>query len=334
MRVLITGGTGFVGAHTVEALIARGHGPRLLVRDPKRLPQADLDHVVGDATDADIVARALDGMDAVIHGASVVSLNIRDATRVLDVNRRAADVVLRQAVERGLDPVVHVSSLSAIMPSEPGGVVTRDSPVSTAPGTYARSKAAAEKIARELQDGGAPVVTTYPSMVLGPRDPNVGEGTSAYRNLLRGRTPAMPHGGLHIIDVRDLAAAHVAILERRKGPRRYLVTGHGMTAVEAVEHLRQLTGRPIRIAWLPTRLVHAGGRVADAVQRVVPVRIPVSYEMVTSLTADPRCDDDVTRKELGIEYRSLDETVADAIRWMVEAGLVTPAQAGRLAVDE
>ena len=331
MRVLITGGTGFVGAHTVDALIDNGHEPRLLVRDPKRLPRDDVDHLVGDATDVDAVDRALEGMDAVIHAASVVSLNIRDAARVLDVNQRAADVVLRQAVERGLDPVVHVSSLSALMPNEPGGVVNRDSPVSTATGTYARSKAAAEKIARDLQAQGAPVVTTYPSMVLGPRDPNVGEGTTAYRNLLRGRTPAMPPGGLHIIDVRDVAAVHLALLQPGRGPRRYLVTGTHMTAQRAVEHLEQLTGRTIRMVWLPVGLVHAGGRVADAVQRVVPLKIPVSYEMVTSLTADPTCDDAVTRSELGIDYRPVDITVADAVRWMVDTGLVSREQAGQLA---
>lgn len=331
MRVLITGGTGFVGVHTVEALRAAGHEPRLLVRDPRRLPDGDLDHVVGDATDRDVVGRALDGMDAVIHGASVVSLNIRDAARVLAVNRTAAEVVLQQAAARGLDPIVHVSSLSALMPPQPGGVVTRDAPVSTADGTYARSKAAAEKVARDLQAQDAPVVTTYPSMVLGPRDPNVGEGTTAYRNLLRGRLPALPPGGLHVIDVRDLAAVHLALMERERGPRRYLVTGHHMTSDETIAHLNRLTGRTIRVATLPVGLVHAGGRVADAVQRLVPVRIPLSYEMVTSLTADPRCDDEVTKRELGLEYRALDDTVADAIRWMVEAGLVSKQQAGRLA---
>lgn len=328
MRVLITGGTGFVGVHTVDALIDHGHEPRLLVRDPKRLHRDDVDHVVGDATDPDAVSRALDGMDAVIHAASVVSLNIRDADRVLGINEKAAEIVLGHAVDRSLDPVVHVSSLSAVMPAEPGGVVNRDAPVSTAPGTYARSKAAAEQVARDLQAKGAPVVTVYPSMVLGPRDPNVGEGTSAYRNLLRGRTPAMPPGGLHIIDVRDLAAVLVALLEPGKGPRRYLVTGTHMTAAEAVEHLTTLTGRTIRMTWLPVGLVHAGGRLADAVQRRIPIRIPVSYEMVTSLTADPNCDDDVTRRELGIEYRPVDKTVADTIRWMADEGLISRAQAG------
>lgn len=331
MRVLITGGTGFVGVHTVDALIDRGHEPRLLVRDPKRLQRDDVDHVIGDATDPSAVDNALDNMDAVIHAASVVSLNIRDADRVLGINEKAAEVVLGLAVDRGLDPVVHVSSLSAVMPAEPGGVVTRDAPVSTAPGTYARSKAAAEQVARDLQAKGAPVVIIYPSMVLGPRDPNVGEGTSAYRNLLRGRTPAMPPGGLHIIDVRDVAAVLVALLEPGKGPRRYLVTGNHMTAAEAVEHLTHLTGRTIRMTWLPVGLVHAGGRLADALQRRIPIRIPVSYEMVTSLTADPNCDDDVTRQELGIEYRPLDETVADAIRWMVDEGLISRAQAGWVA---
>ena len=76
MRVLITGGTGLVGSHTVAAVERAGHEPRLLVRDPARMPRAGLDHVVGDVTDGDSVAKALDGCDAVLHAASVVSLHL------------------------------------------------------------------------------------------------------------------------------------------------------------------------------------------------------------------------------------------------------------------
>src|SRR5687767_8005226 len=142
MRVLVTGGTGFVGTHTVEALEAAGHEVRLLVRNPKRLVRADADHVVGDVTDAAVVATALKGCDAAIHAASVVSLQVRDADEVLVVNRRSAEVVLGQAVEAGLDPVVHVSSIAALEPPEPGEPIGPDAPITTREGTYAQSKAA------------------------------------------------------------------------------------------------------------------------------------------------------------------------------------------------
>ena len=331
MRVLITGGTGLVGSHTVAAVERAGHEPRLLVRDPARMPRAGLDHVVGDVTDGDSVAKALDGCDAVLHAASVVSLHVRDADEVLAVNRHSAEVVLAQAVELGLDPVVHVSSIAALEPAAPGKAIGPDAPVTTKPGTYARSKAAAEQVARRLQDAGAPVVTVYPTMVLGPRDPNVGEGTTAVRNVLRGVLRVFPPGGMHIVDVRDLAAVHAKLLAPGKGPRRYVVAGHARTTDELIADLRRLTGRAIRTANLPVGVAHAGGRLADALQRVVPVRFPLSYEAVQTLTEHHPCDDSRTWADLGLAPRPLDDTLVDTVRWMVEGGLLTPDQAGALA---
>ncbi|MDQ1372771.1 MAG: hypothetical protein QOJ09_109, partial [Actinomycetota bacterium] len=253
MRVLVTGGTGFVGSHTVAALVQAGHTVRLLVRSPARIEPglaplgiAGVSHVVGDVTDPDSVARALDGCDAVIHAASVVSLHVRDADRILETNRTSAEVVLGQAVQRGLDPVIHVSSIAALRHGDEADPVTADSPLTDNPGTYAQSKAAAEKVARDLQAAGAPVVTVYPTMVLGPHDPNVGEGTNAWRNLLRGVIPALPPGGTHIIDVRDVAAAHLAMLEKDRGPRRFVTAGQHVTTKEVVEGLSQATGRDLR----------------------------------------------------------------------------------------
>jgi dihydroflavonol-4-reductase len=103
MRVLVAGGTGFVGSHTVAALVEGGHQVRLLVRDRQRvipalaplgLQAADLDTVVGDVTDPAAVQGAVRGCEAVVHAASVYSLDSRDAGRIRQVNVRGTDVVL------------------------------------------------------------------------------------------------------------------------------------------------------------------------------------------------------------------------------------------------
>lgn len=107
MKVLVTGGTGFVGSHTVKAIVDVGHDLRLLVRSPDRLASAleplgvrDVEHVVGDATDAESVRRAMDGCDAVVHAAAIFSYDARDARAMQRVNARATEVVLGAARRR------------------------------------------------------------------------------------------------------------------------------------------------------------------------------------------------------------------------------------------
>lgn len=335
-----------MGSHAVAALVRAGHTPRLLVRSAARVGPAleplgvaidmDADVVVGDATDEASVQAALHGCDAAIHAASVVSLHVRDADYVLETNRRAAELVVGGAQAAGLDPVVHVSSLSAIVPQPAGTTVTRDAPIPdpSSQGPYGRSKAAAEQVARALQAKGAPVVTVYPAMVMGPHDPHSGEGTTAWRNVLRGLMPVMPPGGFHIIDVRDLAALLCAMLEPGRGPRRYLTTGHHVSASAAVAEMSRITGRWLPVAEVPAALVHAGGRIADFVQSVLPVRLPLGYEAITTLTSDPDCDDGDTWADLGVQARPLDETTRDLIRWLVEADLLSPAQAGKVLSED
>jgi UDP-glucose 4-epimerase len=239
--------------------------------------------------------------------------------------------VLGQAVRQGLDPVIHVSSIAALRHGDVDDPVTADADLTDNPGTYAQSKAAAEQVARALQHDDAPVVTVYPTMVLGPHDPNLGEGTNAWRNLLRGVIPALPPGGTHIVDVRDVAAAHLAMLRPGMGPRRFVTAGQHVTTKQVVADLERATGRTLRVRTIPAGLVHAGGAVADAVQRALPIRLPFGYEAATTLTKDTRCDDAATWKELDIVPRPLQETITDTVRWMADEGLITRAQGGTAA---
>lgn len=167
MKVLVTGGTGFVGSHSVHALLGAGHVVRMLVRAPERIARAldplgvrPPEHAVGDVTDADTVRRALEGCDTVLHAANVFSFDVRDAARMQQDNRRGTEVVLTTAQELGLDPIVHVSSFVALLPSD--GPLRPDSPLGEPNVPYARSKVETERIAQDLQRAGAPVVITRP----------------------------------------------------------------------------------------------------------------------------------------------------------------------------
>lgn len=337
MKVMVTGGTGFVGCHTVAGLMRAGHEVRLLVRSPERVGAAldplgvgDVESIVGDVTDPDSVERAVEGCDAAVHCASIYSLDRRMVHQVRRTNVAGTETVLGTAHRHGLDPIVHVSSFVALMGVR-RAVLTPDSPPTEPPGVYSRSKADSDVVARQYQDSGAPVVITYPGSVWGPQDPHFGESCQIARNILRGFFTACPRGGAPISDVRDVARLHVFTMEQGRGPRRYLVPSVNLTLDELWASFRSVTGRKVPVVFLPPWTLLWLMKIADMSQRVLPFRLPFSHQLAYAMSTNHRFDDSLTRKESGIEPRPMDETLADTLRWMVETRQLSPGLAGQLA---
>lgn len=334
MLVTVTGGTGFVGSHTVAELVRAGHRVRLLVRDasavgpatrPLEVPPDALDVVVGDVTDERSVAEAVRGADAVVHAASVYSFDRRRRAGMLRTNAHGTEVVLGAARRAGAGRIVHVSSIAALF--GPGVRVIREqSPVGTTREPYAATKAASEAIARRHQDEGAPVVVSYPPALLGPHDPKLGDQVERLRNTLRGIMPMWPAGGLQIGDVRDTAALHAALLSpdvtgRHFGP------GHYLTTRQYLDGVREATGRALPAVFLPPAMMTPVGRLVDLVQPAWPWHIPAEYGAIATVGAAVRVDP--AASTLDLKPRPFADTVADTVRWLADTGAVTERQAGR-----
>ncbi|GAA4675841.1 NAD-dependent epimerase/dehydratase family protein [Gordonia humi] len=309
MRVLITGGTGFVGGWIAKTVAAHGHDVRLLARSRAKVDVAieflgvDPDVVIGEIGDADAVHRALDGCDAVVHAAADVQLHASRTADLVERNRRGTENVLGQAVELGLDPVVHVSSYSALW-SRDEPILRPDLPVAGGDDAYGRSKAAAETYARGLQDLGHAVTIVYPGAVMGPSAHGLfGEAGDAVTTLANtgvvGRT-----AGLTIVDVRDLAEIFVAVLEPGRGPRRYTAGGHLIVRRDLADALTRVTGRRIRYLPIPNWMMIAAGRIADRVPAVVPADLSqLSEAAIGYLLYPPAPDDSATAHDLGVTFR-------------------------------
>ncbi|OBI19628.1 oxidoreductase [Mycobacterium sp. E2462] len=321
MRVLITGGTGFVGGWTAKAIEDAGHTVRFLVRNPKKLDTTvgtlgvDVsDFAVADITDRMAVRDALQGCDAVVHSAALVATDPRQTADMLATNMQGAQNVLGQAVELGLDPIVHVSSFTALF--HPGlETMTADLPVTGGADGYGTSKAQVEIYARGLQDAGAPVNITYPGMVIGPpvgdQFGEAGEGVRAavQMHAIPGRS-----AGWLVVDVRDLAALHAALLEPGRGPRRYTAGGHRVSAGELANILGQVAGTPMLAVPIPDTALRVAGAVLDRAGRFLPFETPITWAGMQYYTQMPASDDSPSERELGITYRDPQQTMADTFQ--------------------
>ncbi|MFG2049438.1 NAD-dependent epimerase/dehydratase family protein [Micromonospora sp. NPDC048935] len=328
MTVLVTGGTGFVGTHVVAALLRAGHRVRVLAR-PGRQPELPgvEEFVVGDVTDAATVARAVRGVEYVLHAASVYSFDSRRRAETRRVNARGTAVVLEAARRAGVACTVHVSTFGALLPA-PGRVVGPDSPVGAARETYLASKAEAERIARWHQRDGSPVVIVYPPALLGPDDPRLGDQTGRLRAVLRGFMPIWPTGGFPIGDVRDTAALLAGLLTS-EGSGRVFGPGRYVSTRDYVRTVREVTGRSLPTLFLPARAMLPAAAMTDVLQRVWPWHIPAEYGACYVCACDSRVDP--LPAALGIEPRPFADTLADTVRWLHRAGLVSSRQVGTLA---
>ncbi|MBZ0271542.1 NAD(P)-dependent oxidoreductase [bacterium] len=173
MRIMLTGATGFIGSHVAEALRADGHDVTLLVRDPARLPfSADgFTIVTGDLLDDAALDRALDGADAVVHGAAKVGeWGTREQFHHTNVEgtRRLVAACVRGGVRR----FVQISSMSVYGNGDKHlTAISEDAPMRKTGMLYGESKVDAERVTWDAHERGEIEATTIrPGMVWGPRD--------------------------------------------------------------------------------------------------------------------------------------------------------------------
>jgi NADH dehydrogenase len=291
MRVLVTGGTGIVGASAVRALVDRGHAVRVLSRHVSRdLSWADdrVERWPGDVTREPSLRGSADGCDAVLHLVGVVD-DASPAEHVERVNVEGTRNVVREADRVGVRKLVYVSSLGAQRGETP----------------YHKSKRAAEGICGAF---GGDVVIIRPGAVYGPGDQHI----SVLLQLLR-TMPAVPtiddgEQQFQPIWHEDLAHALAVALERDDLAGRTLdVGGIELTSQkELVERISALIGRDVPQIPLPEMVASLGLRALGAIGVDMPVS-PATVKMVAEGNRIPPGGTNALTGVLGITPMSLDE---------------------------
>ena len=259
MRVLVTGGTGYLGTAIVAALRARGHQAVVFARAPR--PE-DAEAIAGDVTDAGALARAARGVDAICHSAALVSLWERDRARFEAVNVGGLRNALAAAKAAGHDRFVYTSSFLGLPP--------RGHTAPLAANDYQRTKAAAAAVAEDAAREGFPVTRLFPGVIYGPGDDRESNLVGRLiRDQLTARVPVAV--GLDRIWsfawIDDVAAAHVTALERAQGPAAFALGGENLPQRRLFEIVRARTGARMPLA-LPAWLARAVGAAEVARARL------------------------------------------------------------------
>ena len=324
---LVTGGTGFVGSHVVRALLARGRSVRCLARPASRrdnLEGLDVEIVTGDLADPASLARALSGVHTLYHVAADYRLWARDPQELYRANAGGTENVLAAAAAAGVSRVVYTSSVAALGLTHDGSPGNEATPVARERiiGHYKKSKYDAERVAEQWAKNGLPVVIVNPSTPIGERDIKPTPTGQLIVDFLNRRLPAYVDTGLNLIDVRNVAAGHLAAAEKGRSGERYILGNRNMTLKEILDALAGLTGLPAPGMRLPHWIPLSAAAVATGVARVTGRAPRVSLESVRMSTHRMFFDPGKAVRELGLPQTPVEEPLARAVAWFREKGYV------------
>jgi dihydroflavonol-4-reductase len=335
--VLVTGASGFIASHIVQQLLEGGYRVRGTVRDPDKTRAEGYLTGLSRANErlelakADLVAEgAFDDTardcEYVIHTASPYAIDVADPQRDLVDPAVKGTISLLEACRKAdsLKRVVLTSSVAAITDQADGHLNTENdwnTRSSLTRNPYYYSKTLAEQSAWQFMDDGEPgfdLIAINPFFVIGPSlIPGINTSHTSLIGLTNGRIPAVLALQWALVDVRDVAQAHILAMENPAAAGRYIVAAETRTMRQVIELLRA-NGWGDRYKLPSIGLDNAVGAALTRVAARFQASGTRDY-MSNHLGGEMRFDNAKARRELGLDFRDVDQTILDTMgdleRW-------------------
>jgi dihydroflavonol-4-reductase len=317
--VLVTGASGFLGSAIAGALRARGHGVRVLARPSSPRTNLNAADVVceGDLRDRASLAAALKGARYLFHAAADYRLWARNPEEIRRSNVEGTRLIMEEALNAGVERIVYTSSVATLKLAD-GAASTEDNPLAEGEGigAYKRSKVAAERLVEAmLQRDGLPAVIVNPSTPIGPRDVRPTPTGRIIVEAASGRMPAFVDTGLNLAHVDDVAAGHIAALERGRIGERYILGGDNVLLADMLADIARLVGRRPPTVKLPRTMLYPIAYGAELLATLRGVEPFITMDGLRMARHHMFFDDSKARRELGYVSRPYVEGLADAIAW-------------------
>lgn len=322
-KILITGGTGFLGVHLVRQMLDAGEKNLRVIASsvPEWMKDAGVEPVVGSVTDADDIAYAVRGVSAILHLAGKVSRDNSDAAVMSKVHVQGTRLLCEAAKEAGVKTMILASSSGTIAVSEDDQVrdETFPPPVEIiSRWAYYASKYYQERTALESFDGdGRRLLIMNPTLLLGPDDERL-SSTKPVLDFLGRKIPYTPSGGLSFVDARDAASAFITSLDKGRHQEKYLLGAANMTFAEFFARLERLSGVSAPMLKVPKKLAMAGSTFIDSVFKSWGKASPIQPKEVEQAEYFWYLDSTKAIEELGFAPRDPQETLSATIKYLRE----------------
>lgn len=269
-RVLVTGANGFVGSAVVRQALKAGHAVRAMVRRRDAstvLAGLPIEIVEGDMRDRASVDRAMAGVRHCFHVAADYRLWARDPDEIVRNNVTGTRTTMASALAAGVERVVYTSSVAVLKlssdgtPADESTLLTEDAAI----GAYKKSKVAAERVVLDMiANEDLPAVIVNPSTPIGPRDAKPTPTGRIIVEAASGRMPGYVDTGLNLVHVDDVAAGHLAALERGVVGERYILGGDDVGLGDMLAEIAALVGRKPPWLKMPRGLLFPLASIAEA----------------------------------------------------------------------
>jgi dihydroflavonol-4-reductase len=319
--ILVTGASGFLGSAMVRHLLQAGRQVRVLVRPTSpRINVAGLpvETMEGDLRDATSLSRAMAGIQFVFHVAADYRLWARNPQDIVQSNVEGTRNLMSAALHAGVERIVYTSSVATLKSRRDGGASDETFRLDpqAAVGAYKYSKVVAERVVDAMvAEHNLPAVIVNPSTPIGPRDVRPTPTGRIIVEAAAGRMPAYVDTGLNLVHVDDVAAGHLAALEKGRRGERYILGGENVLLGDMLREIARQTSRSPPRLRLPRRLIFPIAYAAEAIAyfsgrepfvTTTGLRLAKDRMFFTSAKAE---------HELGYQARPYGEAIADAIAW-------------------
>jgi dihydroflavonol-4-reductase len=325
VKLFITGATGFVGSHVAQLAVKEGASIVCLARATSNLSHLPKEATVveGDLRKPEEFASALQGCAALIHVAADYRLWVPDPADMYKANVEGTRELLRLAREAGVPRVVYTSSVATMGFKTDGTIVDEETPVSEADmiGHYKRSKWLAEQEAIAAARAGQDVMILNPTTPIGSHDTKPTPTGRILVDFLNKNFPAYVDTGLNLVDVREIARAHLVAVERGTVGERYILGGENLTLKQILDRLATITGLPSPKYKVPHAVAMAfaffdeniTGKLRGKEPRATVEAVRMGMKMMFASSAK-------AERELGFVVRPVDEAMRSAVEWFVANG--------------